>query len=281
VKEWLKRFLASHDRIIVRISNHHVAPKTDFDLVPKGKCHEAVRGLYELMDEFLLDSLPPMTDTRLDTLSSLIGLTPPQGVYLMDLLAKTAHLNGAVCEMGVAQGRTSVLIAQEIAETSRELWLFDSFQGLPEPTPEDELIDDLFSLGSMSAYAGTMMAPRALVEHALERCGFPPERVHIVEGYFDETTASRVPLPDSVSFAFVDFDLYKPIRDALEYLDCVLQDGGCIAVHDYGYFSAGAQKAVDEFVSSRRGGYDLARPHAVAGGMAILTRTRVSEHSEA
>lgn len=162
--------------------------------------------------------------------------------------------------------------AEEVLASDKELWLFDSFQGLPAPTAEDELIHDVRRLGSMAAYAGAMESPRSFVEKTLAESDFPPERVHIVEGFFDDTTPLQKRLPTQCSFAFVDFDLYKPIVDALAYLHGVLAPGGCVAVHDYGHFSSGAQKAVDRFVEQHRDEYEFRLPYASAWGLAILKR---------
>ena len=64
-------------------------------------------------------------------------------------------LDGDVCEYGVAQGATSTLIAKTI-NGMKDLFLFDSFEGLPKPSKEDGLKDDIFNLGDMSRYEGTM-----------------------------------------------------------------------------------------------------------------------------
>lgn len=268
MKNLAKRLLSSRGFVLSRSSR--------CDVVAKGnpKCAEAVSSVYELMNEFLLTSLPPLSKTRMHCLNSLAGLEVSQAIYFIDLLRETSFLDGAVCEMGVAQGCTSRLIASEIRDSSRHLWLFDSFQGLPEPTAEDELIDDIFGLGSMGAYAGTMREPRQLVEEKLAECDFPSDRTHIVGGFFDETTSSRVQLPAFVSFAFIDFDLYKPIRDVLVYLRDALEPGGCIAIHDYGHFSTGAKTAVDEFFEAESKDYEFQLPHDVARGMAILRKRR-------
>ncbi len=71
-------------------------------------------------------------------------------------LNRALGLDGDVCEFGVAQGATSALIANEIRGTEKDLWLFDSFEGLPKPTDHDILIDDIFNLGSIDRYQGTM-----------------------------------------------------------------------------------------------------------------------------
>ena len=76
------------------------------------------------------------------------------------------------------------------------------------------------------------------MESRLKDVSFPMDRVHIVEGFFDENTSEKANLR-KCSFAFVDFDLYKPILDALNYLSRILVVGGYIVVHDYGYFSSG------------------------------------------
>ena len=98
------------------------------------------------------------------------------------------------------------------------------------------------------------------------------DRVHIVEGFFDENTSEKANLR-KCSFAFVDFDLYKPILDALNYLSRFLVVGGYIVVHDYGYFSSGAQRAVDQFVAENREGFEVFFPHRIAKGIAILKNT--------
>jgi hypothetical protein len=36
--------------------------------------------------------------------------------------------------LGIAQCATSALIANEISSSKKNLWLFDSFKGLPKPT---------------------------------------------------------------------------------------------------------------------------------------------------
>ncbi len=266
MKDIAKRLLSSRGLTLSRSG--------ECDVVPKGnpRCAEAVASVYELMAEFVLPELPPLTDDRLAHLAALEGVTVTQATYFVDLLRATSELDGAVLEMGVAQGATSRLIASEIMESQRDLWLFDSFQGLPAPTAEDELIDDIFGLGSMEAYAGTMSVPRRLVEEKLRECGFPKGRTHIVEGFFDASTSSKVALPASVSFAFIDFDLYQPIRDALEYLGGVMQSGGCICVHEYDFFSTGPKKAVEEFMAARGEEFALELPVHAARGMAILRK---------
>jgi O-methyltransferase len=52
----------------------------------------------------------------------------------------------------------------------------------------------------------------------------------------------------------------------LEFLDRVLVAGGIVIVDDYGFFSSGVQKAVDEFLKAHNKVYRMrASGNAVAG----------------
>ena len=67
-------------------------------------------------------------------LGDLMGTSPSEAYFIVESLARTQHLGGDVCEFGVAQGRTSALIANELLAKNRKLHLFDSFSGLPAPS---------------------------------------------------------------------------------------------------------------------------------------------------
>ncbi len=228
------------------------------------------RELETLYRSFVLPELRPRAG-RDEDLAQLIGTTVGEALYIAHALQQALPHGGDVCEFGVAQGATSRLLAREIAATDRKLWLFDSFEGLPKPSKEDVLIDDIFSLGSMDAYAGTMRCPREQVEQRLREIAFPSDRVRIKPGWIDRTLFEP-PVPERVAFAYVDFDFHDPIRVALEWLDERMPVGGGVVVDDYGFFSKGAQIAVDSFVAARQGRWRFAMPHPAAGHFCMLTR---------
>ena len=208
-------------------------------------------------------------------LAQLIGTSVGEGLHICHELQHALEIHGDLCEFGVAQGATSRLLANELMADprgqGRTPWLFDSFEGLPKPTAKDRLIDDIFNLGSMDAYAGTMRCARTLVEAKLHDAGFPRDRMHIKQGWVEETIRAQ-PLPMKVAFAYVDFDFYQPIVDALAWLDGVTSRGARVVVDDYGFFSEGAQAATDEFVAACQGRWSLSLPPASAGRFAMLTR---------
>jgi O-methyltransferase len=188
---------------------------------------------------------------RLKLLARLIGTPPSEAYYIIESLERCKGTDGDVCEFGVAEGETSALIANEIASGNKTLHLFDSFQGLSTPTQKDQLKDDIFSLGSMSAYAGKMACKEKMVRTRLESISFPRNRYQVHKGFIDQILKNDSALPSKVVFAYVDFDLYYPIRRALEFLHGTTVSGSIIIIDDYDFFSTGAKSAVDEFLAEK------------------------------
>jgi O-methyltransferase len=228
-----------------------------------------IREAHAALRTLLFPDLPAGTG-REDLLAQLLGTSVSEATYVLASLHRALAVPGDVVEFGIAQGATSALLANELRGTGRVLWLYDSFAGLPAPTPEDRLKDDIFGLGAIERYRGEMACPRAEVEERLRRIGIAPEAVRIVPGFIDQTLPRAA--PDRVAFAYVDFDFYAPIREALDFLDRTLSPGGWIVVDDYDFFSTGAKQAVDEFVARRGADYEFSLPHAFAGHFCLLRR---------
>lgn len=234
------------------------------------KLHEATAELEKIIRAAVFPDLPSR-DGRHDLMTQLLGTQLFEAFHLVAHLNRAFSLEGDICEFGVAQGTTSALIANEIRDTDKSLWLFDSFAGLPKPTDRDVLIDDIFNLGSIEKYEGTMACGIDQVTKRLNSIEFPLKRTNIVAGFIEESY-KRENLPRKVCFAYVDFDFYEPIRIALELLDARLPVGGVVIVDDYGFFSDGAQAAVDEFVEGRKLRYTKEPSPSWAGHFCTLRR---------
>lgn len=209
---------------------------------------------------------------RLELLCQLKGTETTEALFLLHWLQQALVGPGDVCEFGVAQGATSALVANEIRDTDRVLWLYDSFQGLSTPHEKDELLDDLFSLGSMDRYEATMAFPKDVVLDRLRSVDFPSERVRVVEGFISPDLPTDL-LPETVAFAYLDFDLYEPILVGLDLLHPRCRPGSVLMVDDYGYFSSGPQTAVAEFLAANARCYKLLEAQPGAGHFCALRRT--------
>ena len=222
------------------------------------------------------DDLIQPNEMRHKLLARLMGTPPSEAFFIVQALAKCKDLPGDVCEFGIAQGETSALIANEIfLSSNKRLHLFDSFRGLPRPSDKDQLKDDMFSLGSIEAYAGTMSSPEEMVRSRLKAISFPEQRYVIHKGFIEQLIHEDKFLPEEVCFAYVDFDFYEPIKIALNFLDHVTQSGSIIIIDDYDFFSTGVKIAVDEFIQAKLligSVYECHIPSTHYGHFAILTK---------
>lgn len=222
------------------------------------------------------DDLILPNEIRLVLLPRLLGTPPSEAYYIAQSLARCKDAPGDVCEFDVAQGETFALIANEIAASGEKLLhLFDSFECLPKPSDKDQLKDDIFSLGSIEAYIGTMYCPQDMVQGHLDAISFPAGRRVIHKGFIEQLIHEDKTLPTEVCFAYGDFDFHEPTRIVLEFLHKVSRSGSIIIIDDYDYFSTCVKTAVVEFVQvmSRTGTvYDCHVPDTRYGHFAVLTR---------
>lgn len=153
-------------------------------------------------------------------------------------LARTNEVAGDVVEFGCYVGTTSVYLAEALRDTSKQLWLYDSFAGLPEKRAEDA------SPAGEQFRAGELLATKKQLIRNLRQANVPMPR--ITKAWFSELTPAQV--PDTISFAFLDGDYYDSILDPLRLIWPRLTPGAVVVVDDYANEALpGAAKAVDEW----------------------------------
>ena len=164
-----------------------------------------------------------------------------------------AGIDGAVVECGVWRGGSMMAAALTLIgleETERDLYLFDTYGGMPEPGAEDVASPyDGYSprkrwrrqarLGR--EWAG---APVDEVRRRLERTGYPPEHLHLIAGMVEDTLPAQA--PERIALLRLDTDWYASTKHELEQLYPRVADGGVLIVDDYGHYE-GARRAVDEY----------------------------------
>lgn len=149
---------------------------------------------------------------------------------------------GDVVEFGCYKGTTSLFLARLLRErqASKWLWLYDSFQGLPEKSrADDSRLGDNFRPGELKATKAEVMRNFA---HA----NLPQPIIR--KAWFNELTVDDVPA--QISFAYFDGDYYGSICDSFRVCEQRLMPGATVVVDDYSNPSLpGATKAVDEWRS--------------------------------
>jgi O-methyltransferase len=163
------------------------------------------------------------------------------------------RIPGEMAECGVWRGGSMMAIALtllRLGEGDRDLYLFDTFTGMPEPGAADVASPyDGYSPHRRwhhTSRAGRQWAgvPTDQVRRAVESTGYPPGRIKLVAGMVEHTLPEQA--PERLALLRLDTDWYASTKHELEQLYPRLVDGGVLLIDDYGHYE-GARRAVDEF----------------------------------
>ncbi len=165
-----------------------------------------------------------------------------------------APVPGDIVECGVWRGGSVMMIALELLRlgvSDRDLWLYDTFAGLPRPDPALDV--DILGNRAIDGWQATTLtdgrtywayADQKDVRRNVGSTGYPADRQHFVAGLVEETIPRVV--PDRIALLRIDTDWYASYRHVLRELYQHVVPAGVIIFDDYGHF-VGARKAVDEF----------------------------------
>jgi O-methyltransferase len=189
--------------------------------------------------------------------------TEPRLLALIDAVRYCVRrrVPGALLECGVWRGGSvlaMLLALQQAGVDDRDVYLYDTFDGMTEP---GELDTSAFEPPALETWRNSsrrnvrpwpeLFDPAQVSEEAvrarLEATGYPRERIHLVRGDVEETIPERA--PRQVSLLRLDTDWYASTRHELVHLYPRLMPGGVLIVDDYGHWR-GARRAVDEYFDS-------------------------------
>lgn len=204
---------------------------------------------------------PPAGDgaEHRDTVEFVRGhtMTSPERVRaLCDAVVHvTRHrVPGAFVECGVWRGGSMMAAARTLlglGVRDRDLYLFDTFEGMPPPTDADRDAHGSPARDRLAA-AGDhediwAKAPLDGVRQALRSTGYDEARIHYVVGKVEDTVPAQAPA--QIALLRLDTDWYESTRHEWEHLYPRLAPGGIVIVDDYGHWQ-GARKATDEYLAA-------------------------------
>lgn len=166
---------------------------------------------------------------------------------ILEIAKRCLLAEGDFVELGCYRGDTSLLLAELLVEKVvekpvKKLWIYDSFEGLPEKSREDE------SEVGKDFQQGELAVTKREIKVRFLRAGLPVPAIK--KAWFNELTEAD--LPKKIAFAFLDGDLYESIKDSLELVEEKMSNRGVILVHDYNNLALpGVAKAVDEWLKNR------------------------------
>ncbi len=163
---------------------------------------------------------------------------------LEKILAK--GVPGDIVEFGCYAGTTSLfirrLLDQKGQSAGRAFHVYDSFEGLPAKSREDE------SPAGTAFQAGKLSVSKKEFLHEFRAANLLPPIVH--KGWFNQLTEQDVPA--QIAFAFLDGDFYGSIMDSLKLVWPRMSKGGVVLVDDYGREALpGAERALKQFLAQK------------------------------
>jgi O-methyltransferase len=177
--------------------------------------------------------------------------------YLVD-----KRIPGAFVECGVFKGgniEVMIKTLQHLKVDDRDIYLYDTFAGMPQP---DSLDDDGLDGQPLrlswethrtdvdgTAGSNWMRASIEVVKRRIDRLRYPEQRLHYVKGMVEETIPKT--MPEKIALLRLDTDFYSSTKHELNYLYPRLASGGILIIDDYGSIP-GARLAVDEYATENR-----------------------------
>jgi hypothetical protein len=202
--------------------------------------------------------LPDVSPAFMDTFKKVRPYTMTSPERILSLCEAVQYvydknLEGDIVECGVWKGGSMMAVAEtllRVSDTSKNLYLFDTFEGMPPPTENDvditgvsaeSLLDSSDKERDESIWC---CATLDVVKEALGSTGYPSGKIHYIKGVVEQTIPHFA--PKKISLLRLDTDWYESTKHELEHLFPRLSKGGVLIIDDYGHWQ-GAKKAVDEY----------------------------------
>ncbi|MFL9831954.1 TylF/MycF/NovP-related O-methyltransferase [Flavobacterium sp. ST-87] len=163
------------------------------------------------------------------------------------------NIEGDIVECGVWKGGSigaCLLTLIKLNKLDNKIWLYDTFEGMNEPTDLDldingNLASDRMQNEDIEISWLWAKAELDIVKKNINSFEYPKENIYYVKGPVEETLMTKQ-IPDKIAFLRLDTDWYESTKIELEILYSRLVPGGVLIIDDYGHWG-GCRKAVDEF----------------------------------
>jgi len=177
-------------------------------------------------------------------------------VYWTRFLEMVRNVPGAIVECGIGRARSLLVMAalNKLLDPGegggRAIYGYDSFEGFPEPSPEDASKRDPKKGDWSHSPSGKYKYDSDFIRTVLDNACITGE-IGLEKGYFTDSLRNYSKEP--IALLHVDGDLYESYIDVLNALYPFVCIGGVIVFDDFMYNAPpdekwpGARKAVDEF----------------------------------
>jgi hypothetical protein len=215
---------------------------------------EQTREYYDISDPFfggLVDVVRP------HTLTLESGVEAPWALYqAVDYVVRN-HIPGDIVECGVWSGGSMLLAAHALkhfGDTTRRIYLYDTFDGMPKPDDVDRRYDGVPTLPTWESFQANGQrwgfgGPQDHVQRVVNLAEYPADKLVFVKGMVEDTLPATC--PDTIAILRLDTDLYSSTLHELVHLYPRLSVGGILIIDDYGHY-LGSQTATDQYFEENK-----------------------------
>ena len=227
-------------------------------------------AVIQKLSRFSPKSLPQdATDGDIDILNKISGYTMTSVDRQLTLINAvryivSSEISGCFVECGVWKGGSSMAVSLALlqeGQRDRDIFLYDTFEGMTAPTINDKTLDGIFAQQHLDRSTNKSgywcVAGIEEVRLNMNSTGYPEEKIHLIKGPVEKTIPSKMPT-DPIALLRLDTDWYESTQHELTHLFPRLVEGGIMIIDDYGHWK-GARKAVDEYFEGQKGKYFLNR----------------------
>ncbi|MBW7961799.1 TylF/MycF/NovP-related O-methyltransferase [Bradyrhizobium sp. BR 10261] len=255
--ERLPRWISNRPPQAKRLTPEAAARQLYLDLLERAIANTIYQDSYNV-----LGTLKPYESARREMgkdipseAHSMIGLTRLRQTREAACQIIEEGIPGDFIETGVWRGGACILLRGVLAaygDTSRRVWVADSFEGLPPPDPR--FTKDAATRFDFHARPELSVGLEAVKEN-FSRYGLLDDQVAFLKGYFRDTLPR---LPEAIRFSLIrlDGDLYSSTTDALTHLYHRVSPGGFVIIDDYG-----------PVIDARRATLDFRATHSIVEQM--------------
>ena len=163
------------------------------------------------------------------------------------------NIKGVFIEMGCWRGGMSALMAMN--SSNRDIWLFDSFEGIPNLRKED--FDGSFEFEMKTKLNKGELKPIGALEASLDDAQYamqniakhPLKKTHYAKGWFQDTLPKYASEIKDIALLRLDGDLYESYMVSLEALWDKVVPGGFVIIDDFAL--GGCRKAIQDFFKQK------------------------------
>lgn len=196
----------------------------------------------------IVNKIAPYTMTLGEGLDATYALFQAIGYIVRN------RIPGAIAECGVWRGGSMMLAAHALRhfqDTSRELYLYDTYEGMTRP---DDIDVDFDGNSMTAAWLDADRNNKSIgfgasldtVKYYMRSTNYPEAQMRFIAGDVLQTVPATV--PSQIALLRLDTDWYKSTLHELNHLYDLVVPRGIVILDDYGW-CRGARQAADEFFS--------------------------------